>query len=122
MGDFKRRMYEDYREEFSTDERFNIAYKKVKRLKGFYSHLRIYIIVNVIIIVSNVNSDFFTRNFYETGFFDFRTYSTAFYWGIGLLIHAISVFGREWFFSEDWEQKKIQQYIDKEQAKADKWE
>jgi hypothetical protein len=122
MGDFKKRIYEEYRQEFGTDEQFNIAYKKVKRLKGFYSHLRIYIIVNAIIILANVNSDFFSRNFHETSFFDWRTYSTAFYWGIGLVIHAVSVFGREWFFSEDWEQKKIQQYMQKEQAKADKWE
>ena len=52
MGRFRKRMYEEYAQEFSTDESFNIAYKKVKKIKGFYSHLKIYIIVNVIIIIS----------------------------------------------------------------------
>ncbi|MFB9076819.1 2TM domain-containing protein [Flavobacterium procerum] len=122
MGEFRNRMYQNYRSEFGSDEKFDIAYKKVKRLKGFYSHLRVYIIVNFIIIVASVNSDFFTRSIYETSLFDWRTYSTAFYWGIGLLFHAFSVFGRDWFFTQDWEQKKIQEYMSKEQAKADKWE
>jgi hypothetical protein len=46
MGRLRRRMFEEYREEFTNDESFNIAYRKVKRIKGFYSHLRIYVIVN----------------------------------------------------------------------------
>ena len=32
MGRFRRRMNEEYAHEFSTDESYNNAYKKVKRL------------------------------------------------------------------------------------------
>ena len=35
MGRFRRRMYEEYAQEFSSDESYNNAYRKVKRLKGF---------------------------------------------------------------------------------------
>jgi hypothetical protein len=124
MGRFRRRMYEDYAHEFSTDDSYNIAYRKVKRIKGFYSHLRIYIIINVLIIVSNLNRDFIGTgfNFNGNGLFDWHTYSTAFYWGIALLIHAFSVFGRDVFFSDDWEQKKIREYMEKEAANTNKWE
>jgi hypothetical protein len=121
MGRFRRRMYEEYSQEFSTDERFNEAYRKVKRIKGFYSHLRIYIIVNAIIIVASVNDDFFSKGILDSGLLDWETYSTALFWGIGLLAHGVSVFGRDVFFSADWEQRKIEEYMKKEAA-SNKWE
>ncbi|KQB39317.1 2TM domain-containing protein [Flavobacterium aquidurense] len=128
MGRFRQRMYEDYRHEFSTDESYNVAYRKVKKIKGFYSHLKIYILVNIIIIVSSLNRDYLGSHFYAgnnfevRGFRDWEIYSTAFYWGIGLLIHAFTVFGPNIFFSNDWEQKKIQKYMDKDAQNKNKWE
>lgn len=121
MGRFRRRMYEEFSQEYTKDERFHAAYRKVKRIKGFYSHLKIYVIVNIIIIASNLNGDFFRNGIHESGLFSWHTYSTAVFWGIGLVAHALSVFGRDIFFSDDWEQKKIQQYMNKEAAN-NKWE
>lgn len=122
MGRFKQRMYEDYRHEFSTDESYNAAYKKVKRIKGFYSHLKVYIIVNAFIIISSLNKGYIGNHFEVRGFNDWEIYSTAFYWGIALLIHAFTVFGPDVFFSKDWEQKKIQKYMGKEAQNKNKWE
>ncbi|PIF30874.1 2TM domain-containing protein [Flavobacterium sp. 9] len=125
MGRFRRRMYEEYAHEFSTDESYNIAYRKVKRIKGFYSHLKVYLIVNVIIIISNLNRGHFgyVGNHFEVrGFGDWEIYSTAFFWGIALVIHAFSVFGRDFFFGDEWEQKKIQKIMEKEAQNKNKWE
>ncbi|WP_428228772.1 2TM domain-containing protein [Flavobacterium sp.] len=122
MGRFRQRMYEDYRHEFSTDESYNIAYRKVKRIKGFYSHLKVYIIVNAFIIISSLNKGYVGNHFEIRGFRDWEIYSTAFYWGIALLMHAFSVFGSDIFFSKDWEQKKIQKYMEKEAQNKNKWE
>ncbi|MBF4507957.1 2TM domain-containing protein [Flavobacterium sp. JLP] len=122
MGRYRRRMYEEYGQEFTNDESFNIAYRKVKKIKGFYSHLKVYIIVNLIIIVSNLSRDFSMIKFNDNGLFDWNTYSTAFYWGIALLIHAFSVFGLDIFFNRDWEQKKIQEYMNKQSSNNNKWE
>ena len=122
MGRFRKRMYEYDAQEFTDDESYNIAYRKVKRIKGFYAHLRIYIIVNAIIIVTNLNRDIFGKDIIYNGLSNWHTYSTAFYWGIALLIHGLSVFGRDWFFSADWEKKKIQEYMDKEKGNTNKWE
>ena len=122
MGRYRRRMYEEYGQEFNNDESFEIAYKKVKRIKGFYSHLKIYIVVNILIIISNLNRDFVGFRFHEDGLLNWHTYSTAFYWGIALLIHAFTVFGPDIFFNGDWEQRKIQKYMDKEASNTDKWE
>ena len=121
MGRFRRRMFESA-EELTSDERYNMAYKKVKRIKGFLSHLRIYLIVNAIIIISNLNRHYIGNHFELRGFQDWETYSTAFYWGIALVIHAFTVFGPDIFFGKDWEQKEIQKYMDKDAQNKNKWE
>ncbi|CAD0007670.1 2TM domain-containing protein [Flavobacterium chungangense] len=122
MGRFRKRIYEEYSQEFSNDEHFEIAYKKVKRIKGFYSHLKIYIIVNAVIIISNLSRDFSGIRLNEGAFFEWHTYSTAVFWGIGLAAHALSVFGRNIFFGDDWEKRKIQEYMSKQSANNNKWE
>jgi len=41
------RMSDDYQSEnFNRDERYEIAVKRVKSIKGFYVHLIVYILVN----------------------------------------------------------------------------
>lgn len=123
MGRFRRRMYEEYAHEFSTDESYNRAYRKVKKIKGFYSHLKVYVIVNAIIIISSLNSRGFIGNHFELrGFQNWEIYSTAFYWGIALAIHAFTVFGPDIFFNKDWEDKKIKKYMEKEVESKNKWE
>jgi hypothetical protein len=94
----------------------------VKRIKGFYSHLKVYIIVNAFIIISSLNKGYIGNHFEVRGFNNWEIYSTAFYWGIALLIHAFTVFGPDVFFSKDWEQKKIQKYMEKEAQNKNKWE
>jgi hypothetical protein len=121
MGRFKDRMEAEYAHEFSTDENYKIAYKKVKIIKGFYSHLKVYFIVNVIIIISNLNKGFNGNGFQESGLLDWHTYSTALFWGFGLVAHGLIVFSGDLFFSDKWQQKKVQEYMDKESANS-KWE
>nr|WP_199000263.1 2TM domain-containing protein [Flavobacterium sp. ASV13] len=120
---YRKYMYEEYGHEFNTDESFNLAYRKVKRIKGFYSHLRVYVIVNIIIIISSLNKPYVVDgHFVVRGFNNWEIYSTAFYWGIALLIHAFVVFGPDVFFSRDWEEKKIQKYMDRDAGNKNKWE
>ncbi|WP_433778919.1 2TM domain-containing protein [Flavobacterium anhuiense] len=126
MGRFRREMYEDYARqhlgEYTDDENYNAAYRRVKRLKRFYSHLKIFLIVNIIIIVSSLTRDNFNEGMDFSGLTEWHTYSTAFFWGIGLLAHALSVFGTDWFFGSDWEKRKIQKYMEKDAANKNKWE
>ncbi|WP_119792476.1 2TM domain-containing protein [Flavobacterium anhuiense] len=126
MGRFRREMYEDYARqhlgEYTDDENYNAAYRRVKRLKRFYSHLKIFLIVNIIIIVSSLTRDNFNEGMDFSGLKEWHTYSTAFFWGIGLLAHALSVFGTDWFFGSDWEKRKIQKYMEKDAANKNKWE
>lgn len=123
MGRYRRDRYEAFRDEISTDESYNLAYRKVKKIKGFYTHLKVYLIVNIIIIVSNLNRDYFSHSVSENELLDWRTYSTAIFWGIALVIHAFTVFGPDIFFSREWEQKKIQKYMERDaQNNNTKWQ
>ena len=53
-------------------------------------------------------------------FFEFSTFSTAIFWGIGIAFHALGVFGTNIFLGHDWEERKIQQIMSKDKTK--KWE
>lgn len=91
-------------------EKYNKAKERVKELKGFYGHLASYIVVMSFIVFIN---------------FRFSPHHIWFFWpmlgwGIGLLFHAVGVFNIIPFFGKDWEQKKINELIEKD--KNTKWE
>ena len=96
------------------DERYAAAERRVKKIKGFYTHLAVYVVVNVFLFVSNVSEAPAHEDFFQLKYF-----STALFWGLGLAAHGISVFGQDFFFGPKWEEKKIRQMMEKEK---DKWE
>ncbi len=44
----------------------------------------------------------------------FTTFSVWFFWGIGLASHWLHVFGKNVFFSKNWEEKKIREFMEKD--------
>ena len=94
--------------DFKKEEAYLRAKKKVDAIIGFYWHLVSYIAVNLfLIILIGVNS--------EEGFMHFGTYATAFFWGIGLSFHFLGVFGPDFFFGNNWEKRKIEELMHKEE-------
>ena len=93
-------------------ERFT---KKVQCIKRFYRHLIIYILVNLFLIFSK-----YVQLENDETFFEFATFSTAIFWGIGLVVHAFNVFGKNIFTGGDWEEKKINEYMNQNTNR--KWE
>lgn len=95
--------------------RFQRASKRVKAIVGFYKHLAVYIIINAFLLALK----YFNMEEDET-FYVFGTFSTSFFWGIGLAFHAVSVFGPTIFLGPDWEERKIKEIMDRD--KHNKWE
>lgn len=92
----------------STQEAYSRAQQRVNDIKDFYGHLRSYIIVMAFLIFIN----YFT--FWGYKWFLFPLLG----WGIGISIHAFTVFG----YGSRWEQRKIQEIMEKEQQrKMKKW-
>jgi hypothetical protein len=117
MRRYRKQLFDNFQDEnFNPDTRYELAYKRVKRIKGFYIHALVYVLVNAFTIISAFNRSEKGDDFFS----NWQTFSTAFFWGIGLLAHGLSVFGRDLFFGADWEEKKIKEFMD--QDKNQKWE
>lgn len=96
--------------------RIERARKRVKALAGFYKHLAVYLVINGFLLALK----YFKLDPGEA-FFRFGTFSTAFFWGIGLGFHALGVFGTHVFLGSNWEERKIQEILEKEK-RSNKWE
>ena len=84
------------------------ARRRVKKLKGFYTHLAIYVLVNLLIVFINIQD-------LKPGesYFQYKNFITLFFWGIGLAAQAVGVFRPGFFFGKDWEDKKIKELTEK---------
>ncbi|MDT0554429.1 2TM domain-containing protein [Patiriisocius hiemis] len=95
------------------------AKKRIKDIKGFYSHLAVYLVINLIIIlvmfdVKDMVRGYQTMDDFNT-WFTLNTFSTAILWGIGLFIHWLYVFGPSFKLFKKWEERKIKEFIEKEE-------
>lgn len=77
----------------------------MENLKAFYIHLTVFTLVNIMLIAINI------LNYEQNGHWWF--FYPLLGWGIGLVSHGLSVssFG---LFGPDWEEKKIQEYMEKD--------
>lgn len=99
---------------FLEEQKYIVAKKKVEKIKGFYVHLMVYVIVNIFIssiIIYGLTSDSDEEYGFKGAITHFGTYSTWLFWGIGLFFHWLGVFGSNLFFGKNWEQKKIEKYM-----------
>lgn len=86
------------------------AQKRIAELKGLYSHLAIYFIVNGLITIYKVIKHI---NGIEE-FFDLGIFAVWIFWGLGLLYHASKVYSYNPFFSKSWEERQIRKYMKEE--------
>ena len=96
-------------------ERYERAKKRVKQITGFYSHLLVYVVINLIVVVINIQQ-------LKEGesYFQWRNFFTLIFWGIGLFAHGLSVFMPTMVLGKNWEERKIKEFMEKE--RKNKWE
>ena len=89
---------------FSKEQQYINAQKRVKEIKGFYSHLIVMMFLLPFIIFINLK---FTPSYHWF-------WSALFGNLLGLFFHWLKVLGLESIgFGKAWEQKKIEEYIKK---------
>lgn len=102
-------------DKYIEEQKYIRAKKKVKAIKGFYVHFMVYLMVNGFILLSRALSDGSWEIFWE-----WQSYSTAIFWGIGIAFHAFGVFGMDIVLGKSWEDNKIKEIMDKD--KRNTWE
>ncbi|WP_282144505.1 2TM domain-containing protein [Cellulophaga baltica] len=97
------------------------AQKRVATIKGFYDHLTIYLIINILVFIFKgkfiitLLSKEALGNPQILNWIDWNVYGTPIIWGIGVLIHGVIVFKIRPSFLTNWEEKKIKKYMNEEQ-------
>ena len=101
--------------QYQDEIKYQEALKRVKKIRGFYTHLAVYVVINIMIFIVNIQN-------LDAGesYFKLENFSTAFFWGIGLLSHGLSVYIPGIIMGKDWEEKKIKELMEKD--KNEKWE
>ncbi len=85
------------------DKEYESARKRVKKKKEFYSHLGSYIAVGSFFFILNI----------VTSPGDWWFFYPMLGWGIGLVIHYFSVFGIPGLMSSDWEEKALEEEMNR---------
>lgn len=87
------------------------AKRKVEELKKFYGHLTTYLAVNLFLMAINLLT--------EPSFLWFLI--PLFAWGIAIISQGMKVYDYNLFLGKNWEDRKMQEWIDKEKRKTEKW-
>ncbi len=85
----------------NEDNRYIRAQKRVENLKGFYGNLGAYFFVIPLLYVIN--------RLTVPGFQWF--WFPMFFWGVGLVMHAFTIFGMPSIFGTKWEERKIEEIL-----------
>ena len=86
------------------DIKYQKAKESVEAIKGFYIHLIVYVVVNLILFSINmiVPPD------------NLCVFWPLMGWGVGFVLHALSTFGFLPRFGADWEERKIREIMENE--------
>lgn len=88
------------------------ARDRVEKIKKFYNHLAVYIIINLIITGFKLSNNLGSWKEFTSELFSIDTLSSWVIWGIVLLIHLFAItVGRKW------EERKIEVLMKKELLK-----
>jgi hypothetical protein len=87
-------------------ERYERARRRVHELRAFYIHLTVFVGVNIFLHVIN----------FVTAPGKYWAFWPLLGWGIGLLAHAAATYRWMPFAGQEWEERKIRELMDKEDA------
>lgn len=91
------------------------AKKKIARIRAFYLHLALYIVV-LGLIIWNL---FIIEDTPYTNTILAINYSTMFVWGFCVVLNGVFVFKGKSIFNKKWEERKLKEFLDDD---ANRWE
>ena len=100
--------------EFTREQQYVLARKRVEKISKFYKHLASYIVVNIFLTAIFIVGDMNDEDTFIEAFTDYNNYKIWLYWGIGIAFQALNTFGLNLFMSKDWEERKIKKYMNEQ--------
>lgn len=101
-------------ETYNTYKRLEI---RVKRIRNFYNHLQIFVIMMVLLLLfSNRIFDLFENYIHNPGTLKWaraNIWVNSLLWAFGLLIHGMYTFKYKITFIEKWEKDKVEELMNK---------
>lgn len=106
-----------------NDERQKLkrARKRLAEIKGFYTHLTVYLIINITISLLKLIGNSYYGDSFMGPFWHFSTLATWLFWGIGLFLHGTKVFSNKAVFSKQWEARQLKKIMDKDRTEEEKY-
>lgn len=102
--------------DLKKEQQYLKAVKKVKAIRGFYIHLAAFIIISIAMAIVTA----LYINPYNRELFIWLVLSVFISWLVGIIIHSVCVFGSRIIFSKNWEERKLEEFIEEENDKI--WE
>ena len=99
------------------EEKLKRAKKRVEQLKGFHIHLVVYVGINLLIALGNMLASASQGE----PLFRWPMLVTPFFWGIGLAIHALNVYGTSFLFGRKWEERQIAKFMEQDRRESEKY-
>lgn len=78
-----------------------IAFKQAQRLRGYYLHLLMYLVINAGCIAINLLTSPDKLWFF----------GTLLFWGLGLLVHTLTIFVFDKYFTGEWELAQVEKHL-----------
>ena len=92
---------------YTEAERYYQARKRVEEIRKFYEHLAVFVLCNPVLIVVNLMT--------SPGYLWFIWSLLG--WGFAVTMHGLKVFKILPFFDKEWEERKINEILEKERNK-----
>jgi len=89
---------------FTMDDQnhYQLARMRVQQLRYFYTHVGVFVFVNVLLILINLLTDPASLWFYWP----------LFGWGIAVAVNAFIVYGTGGIMGKEWEERKIREILE----------
>ena len=100
--------------------KYERAKKRVKELKGFYDHLKIFLVINgtLYLLKSGWLNPLLPEGFPIKAYYFNWIELNVLIWGLILLVHALYTFRNKFPFFKNWEERQIKKYMDQDREEA----
>ena len=93
-----RRDFKNFIPSSPEEAKYYEATKRVKKIKGFYTHALVYVVINIVIVILNIKNLNPGESYFK--------------------LENFSVFLPNFIFGQDWEEKKMKQFMEEEKKKS----